>query len=347
MRLTQRVCLGALAALVVLTGWSASAMAQRVGYRLKNMVPLGQKPALVLQPGESIAQVELLLKRGDGQTQRFVRKNLKADVEVEIPFKQPVGTFKYTATLKMRTDAGASEVSFEFDATVAKRVSVKVLKELSSLAERQITVEFDGPVTHAEMVVKGDAGVIDERRIDLSGAGAGKPVPLPWQSDAEVAVRRIEIKIYDPAGFWTGLELIPFSVSIPHDEVNFDSGKSTFPASEAAKLDKTLALIRAEIAKYGDDLQINLYISGYTDTVGNRQSNLSLSYARARAIAAYFRQKGLAIPIYYQGFGEDALAVQTADEVDEPRNRRALYILGNVSPPKSGPIPRSDWRRLQ
>ncbi len=68
---------------------------------------------------------------------------------------------------------------------------------------------------------------------------------------------------------------------------------------------------------------------------------------RAQAIASYFKRKGIKIPIFYQGFGEDVLWVKTDDNVDESRNRRALYLLGNQRPPISDMIPRSEWKRLQ
>jgi outer membrane protein OmpA-like peptidoglycan-associated protein len=80
--------------------------------------------------------------------------------------------------------------------------------------------------------------------------------------------------------------------------------------------------------------------------VGDKGANRTLSQQRARAIGAYFRKKGLSVPIYFQGFGEDALAVKTEDNVDEARNRRALYILSNFPPPVSYHLPRKAWKRL-
>ncbi|MEL6179734.1 MAG: OmpA family protein, partial [Myxococcota bacterium] len=158
---------------------------------------------------------------------------------------------------------------------------------------------------------------------------------------------RIDIKIHDQMGFWQTVELVPFTVDIPHDEVNFDSGKATFAASEEGKLEKTYVLLSQELEKHGSDLEISLYIAGYTDTVGPARANIGLSTSRARAIAAWFRKRGIRIPIYYQGFGESVLAVQTADNVDEKRNRRALYILGNQKPLRSAQLPRSDWKLLR
>lgn len=330
---------------LALTFICATAMAQRVGYRLQNRVALGDKPQVVLQPGEDIQAMEIIIKRKDGPTQTFRKKNLKAGAEVSLPINQPEGRFEYEATLKMTTAQGDSEVRFEFDAVVARRVTVSVVKDACDLAAGKITLLVDGAVTHADLVVAGESGVIAERQVELGHVTPGVPFELTWQGEGEA--RQIDVKVHDPAGFWTGLQLVPFSVDIPHEEVNFDSGKSTFQPSEARKLDDTLKLIQAEVAKYGKDLEINLYIVGYTDTVGARESNIGLSQARARAIGAYFRQKGLKIPVYYQGFGEDVLAVQTGDNVDEPRNRRAVYVLGNLAPPRSGQIPKGEWKRLQ
>ena len=86
---------------------------------------------------------------------------------------------------------------------------------------------------------------------------------------------------------------------------------------------------------------ITLYIAGHTDTVGNPTHNFKLSQDRARSIAAWFRKRGVKIPISYEGFGETSLAVKTADNIDEVKNRRADYILSDgpptLSPPSSRP----------
>ena len=67
----------------------------------------------------------------------------------------------------------------------------------------------------------------------------------------------------------------------------------------------------------------------------------SCSRRRAHAIAAWFKGRGLKIAIAYEGLGSSALLVKTGDQVDEPRNRRADYILA-LDPPK---LPaQSSWK---
>ena len=56
---------------------------------------------------------------------------------------------------------------------------------------------------------------------------------------------------------------------------------------------------------------LTLYVAGHTDTVGNAGYNLKLSQARAQSLGRWFRQRGVRIPIAFEGFGETALKVQT------------------------------------
>jgi MYXO-CTERM domain-containing protein len=88
-----------------------------------------------------------------------------------------------------------------------------------------------------------------------------------------------------------------------------------------------------------------LYIVGYTDTVGPTPYNDELSRSRAKAIAKYFHDKGFWAEIYYAGMGERAPRVETGDNVDEVRNRRALYLLGVQDPASGGQIPHK-WQKL-
>jgi outer membrane protein OmpA-like peptidoglycan-associated protein len=240
---------------------------------------------------------------------------------------------------------GAHEARLKFDAIVATPVTVTLDPDLSSLDKKQVVFRSNAVVAYAEMTLYGDGGTLSDRKFDLSSFNKGDALVLGW--DTTKPITKIDVRIYDPATYWTSYELTPFMVDIPHEEVTFDTGKATFNPSESAKLDRTYELLRREIDAHKDDLLIQLYIAGYTDTVGTSPSNITLSNRRANAIASYFRKKGIKIPIFFQGFGEDVLWVKTEDNVDQAGNRRAVYLLGNQRPPLSDMIPRSDWKRLQ
>ncbi|HEY8923491.1 MAG TPA: OmpA family protein, partial [Polyangia bacterium] len=65
-----------------------------------------------------------------------------------------------------------------------------------------------------------------------------------------------------------------------------------------------------------------------------------------QSISRWFKGHGLRIPVAYEGFGESALAVQTADNVDEIRNRRVDYILSIDEPALRATGFRPSWKRL-
>lgn len=64
-------------------------------------------------------------------------------------------------------------------------------------------------------------------------------------------------------------------------------------------------------------------VIGHTDTVGNAEANEALGLKRAQEIAALLTQLGMqAFALVVASHGERDLLVPTADEADEPRNRR-------------------------
>ena len=140
---------------------------------------------------------------------------------------------------------------------------------------------------------------------------------------------------------------MPWSVSVEHKEVEFDTDKAVIRPSEVASLEDSYKKIKDVLRTVeGKGLgRITLFIAGHTDTMGSDQHNMDLSRRRAQSIAAWFMKRGLCIPIAYEGFGETALKKMTKDEVDEQANRRADYILA-VEPPrmKKGGTPA--WKTL-
>jgi outer membrane protein OmpA-like peptidoglycan-associated protein len=104
-------------------------------------------------------------------------------------------------------------------------------------------------------------------------------------------------------------------VNLP-DGVTFATGSYSISPTFQSTLDK----VAASLIQYPNSL-IDVY--GHTDTVGSTASNQVLSENRARAVANYLIGKGVpASRIRWQGFGETQLKVQTADNVNEPANRR-------------------------
>jgi len=193
-----------------------------------------------------------------------------------------------------------------------------------------------------------DNGVLVEREESFSDHEATAPLVVTWEplgKDAEIG--RIDVRVSEPGGAYQSYSLFPWTVYIPHEEVTFATDSSAIAASESPKLQASLAKITDALAKHKDLGAIRLYIAGHTDTVGTAKYNLGLSQKRAQAIAGWFRKNGLALPIVYEGFGEQALRIATPDSTDEPRNRRVDYILSVEDPVLRATDFRPAWKPVK
>lgn len=316
-------------------------------YRVESGVQKGKsKPTVILRATGDIAEATIELEREDGEMiTRDIGSMAGGDTK-RIPIDQPEGTYAYDVQIRGKGVDGADiDTSFQTRMKVLGTLEVRVNKNRAQVANGEVTMEGNRPIEKVHVTVKDDSGKTLHEGMQSVGGKTG-PFKVKWPKTDRVS--SVQLKAYDVHGFWRGMKLEPFWVKIPHDEVRFKFGTATWEDSEVSKLEDSLERIREAMKKHGDKgLELQLYISGYTDTVGSKSSNRKLSRKRARAIGQWFRENGLDISIYYQGFGEDVLAVQTPDDTKKKANRRAIYILGNARPPTSGEIPRSNWKPLQ
>jgi outer membrane protein OmpA-like peptidoglycan-associated protein len=94
---------------------------------------------------------------------------------------------------------------------------------------------------------------------------------------------------------------------------------------------ETLNSVANSLVQYPNSL---IDVFGFTDTTGSPATNQRLSEERARAVADYLIARGVARSrIETRGYGEDRayLRVPTADNVDEPRNRRVEIKIIPIS----------------
>jgi outer membrane protein OmpA-like peptidoglycan-associated protein len=224
---------------------------------------------------------------------------------------------------------------------------IQVDKSKVDLVNHRLEIRMSLPPADVEIKVLSETGeeLADERH-DFTGQPAGSPLVVTWTPSSDATAARIELTAHDVAGGFAGMAIVSWSLSIPHEEVVFKTDSAEIDESERPKLDASLQQINAALAKHKDEFgRPTLFIAGHTDTVGGTAYNFKLSQARAQAIARWFRNHGLRIPVAYEGFGEAALAVKTADNVDEPRNRRADYILAVEEPTLRATGFRPSWKR--
>ncbi|WP_164019482.1 OmpA family protein [Pyxidicoccus trucidator] len=323
------------------------ALADAIRASLEGRAALGEKlPTLLIHIEEPIAGFEVKLKRSDGKVVE-VKGGGKPGIVRRIELEQPEGRFHYEGELVVRfPDAEAGTLPLSFDTELYGPLKLEVRKEDVDVAGRRLRFTLNRPAGRVDLTVLMDTGKkAFDGEVPFKGEAAGTPLELKWPAE-EGRVMKISLKAFDTAEFYMGLDLFPWQVDIPHEEVNFASGSADVPAAERSKLDKSHALIAESLAKYGRFAALRLYVLGHTDTVGPTTDNRELSLKRAKSLATYFRKRGLRVPVFYEGFGEQSPAVATPDETAEAGNRRAEYIIAVEDPVlQQAPYP-PRWRKL-
>ena len=235
-------------------------------------------------------------------------------------------------------------------AAPASTLKVAVDKSKVDLKAHRLEVKMSRPAGKVKITVydESNAKLADEEQ-DFTGRAGGTPLIVTWNPSSDATVSKIELRAYDAQGNWVGVELAPWFVNIPHDDVNFRTDSAEIDAAEVPKVEAAYGKIAEVLAKDAASGRmhagITLYIAGHTDTVGSPSHNFKLSQDRARSIAAWFRKRGVKIPISYDGFGETSLVVKTADNTDEVKNRRADYVLSDGPPTLSNTF-KPSWKRI-
>lgn len=334
--------------LILATLLPALALADSINVTLTNKALKGKGvPAVHIEILEPIAGFKLSLAKDGGKPQEW-KGGGRPGVTRTIELPQPEGTAKWFGELVINLPNGTTAtMPLEFETELVGPLTLTMDKEKDvDVPGRKLHFSLNQPIAKAHLMVLMDTGktVIDED-IAFNGEPAGTKLEVSWP-EAKGQAMKINLRVWAKSGVFNGVELTNWHVDIPHDDVAFASGKWDISAEEAAKLEASLKLILDAVEKYGSLAQIRLFIIGFTDTVGPTDSNRTLSYNRARSIGSWFKKKGVRIPVHFEGFGEQALLVGTADETDEPRNRRALYVIAIDDPPVTGAPFAPKWQRL-
>jgi outer membrane protein OmpA-like peptidoglycan-associated protein len=333
---------------------AGSARAQPVGYQLHGDVQVGHKPMLEITAAQPLTDLRLELDRDDGKHFAVQHRSLAKHQAVMLPVGDgAAGKAVYKGTLSARVAGEPERWSGDLALETLVRAPIKVSYDIDHLDLDHHVLQFklSRPAGTAALTVVGEDG----KDLGTGAATYQKEPPdtwlsISWTQPADTRVMLMKLHVVAADGLTTDLELVPWSVAVEHEDVNFAANSAVIEPGEEAKLDAGLAKITEIVKRSERFLKMRLYVAGHTDTVGTTASNRKLSLARARAIAAYFRGKGLALPIAFAGFGEEVLKVKTADETDERGNRRVDYVLGPAAapPPFKGSYlkARADWKQL-
>lgn len=113
---------------------------------------------------------------------------------------------------------------------------------------------------------------------------------------------------------------------------------TVFFALDSSRIDaENMAIVERAAAEFAATGTTAVSIVGHTDTTGSREHNMRLSQRRAESVASALAARGVpadAVTLAWRG--QDDLAVPTADNVLEPRNRRAEIT---IDMPAAAPAP--------
>jgi outer membrane protein OmpA-like peptidoglycan-associated protein len=356
-RLRRSLGVAATACLAVITATAAdtpavAAAADAIVIRYVTKVSAPARPKIQLEAREPVGRVTVQLTRDDGKRFEGRFGGMRAGERREILLGEEPGTHRYEGSLVIDQGGAESRASLSLEAVVAASLVITVDRSRVDLAGGRMEIVASRPPARVRIVVHGTAGgaPIAEEEHDVTGVAAGAPFLARFSTGSSAdagGIARVDVKVTDVDGFFTGVSLHPWSVYIPHEEVVFATDSADIAAAEKPKLDRSHETIAEAFRRHRTLGPVRLFIAGHTDSVGKPAYNLDLSRRRARAIAEYFRRKGLRLPIAFEGFGEHAPVVGTADETDEPRNRRVDYILALEEPQlkAAGWVPQ--WKDLR
>ena len=303
----------------------------------------GEKPALLLTPRRAVAYLYVEIEAG-GETVTYEREDLPVGKQVRFEWKRDPRVTAATALMRVEySDGNVEQFQVPVEYSYGGSLSVDLSRASADVSARTLNVRVDNPVDKADITAYGAGrAVLDQRTVPVSG-GPGD-IEVPWVGDpADVVL--LDVQLYS-GNTWAGFTYSPWFLDVPHEDVLFDSDQADIPATETWKLEATLRELQDVLDKYGDLVPVKLYIGGCTDTVGDGAHNRDLSLRRARSIATWLRGHGYDRPIFYHGFGESWLSVQTGDGVDNAANRRAVYLVGANPPPAGSGVPAVSWSAL-
>ena len=193
------------------------------------------------------------------------------------------------------------------------------LDELVNQRAALMTV-LDGGARSDMPALAARAQVMFDCWVEEAEEGPYDPGPVARHQPAQIAlckdafVEAMEALTFVPLPVVAGRRPTEFAV-------HFEWDSAELSAEAGNQLDEIVDEVRIQRVK-------RVSVEGHADTSGTPLHNLDLSEKRARAVAAYLIAVGVDPDVIeVNWFGENMLAVVTADGVRERANRRTTVVL--------------------
>ena len=315
---------------------------------------VGQPLIISIEVSQRLKSLNASLLRSKGLVELGHKRwtAVTAHRSYKLKYSLSAGKHELKLVLSAITANGPSKIEFPLEVRVIAPMRVEISKDGLDANQGRLSIFAHTALAQAKVEIFDKTGGLTERKvIEFSAANQIGSIELMFEPIKPERVFRLELSLEDGAGQWKRFKFVRWFAEIPHDDVVFESGRWEILPEESQKLDAAITILRQEVEAFRAsvgradvDFDVSLYVGGMTDTVGTKADNQRLSLKRARSIAAYFRRKRLALPIYVAGFGEAGLRLPTADEVPEAQNRRAIYVLTSGTHPNLTP-PSGQWQK--
>jgi len=193
------------------------------------------------------------------------------------------------------------------------------MRFIASLALAAALLAGCAPATRVVLLPQPDGSA---SAVEVTSAAGAAVLSQPYAA-AEVRTRAVDTRQLDAEAVRKRYgQLLSVQPGAPERfTLYFLPGTSSLTPESTAELADVLA--RATNRPGGE-----IVVTGHTDRVGTLQSNDALSLQRAQAVRALIVGQGFnPLRVYAAGRGEREPVVPTADEVDEPKNRRVEIVV--------------------
>lgn len=355
--------------MLIIAFWPSLSLAQQaIEIQTSRVAQLGYgEPSITFKPNVS---GRLGVQLGCGPKQYQMETSITPGISETLPFEGlGVGTYQCTGAVQLTAEDGSTgEMPLHLEIQMLTPLTLSVSPEQLDIENKTLRVQASRPLGRVKIELRGFkasggvvGGVVGAKATDETSSPPTFPLgstetsitgmteaEIQWtQSDDADEILQIVVTGWDQQDFPGQVVLSPWSYAIPHEDVIFRTGSSGIDPVQAPKLQEAYEQLQSVLKKYGEIVVVQLYVAGYTDSVGSEVANQALSTDRAASIASWFKDVGFTGAIFYQGFGEAALAIPSGDETPEQRNRRAVYILAASTPQITDEIPTDRWTSLQ
>src|SRR5262249_38709042 len=149
----------------------------------------------------------------------------------------------------------------------APRSGLDILIDKSKVDLKEHRLEVKMNHVAAKVTIKvydeWNAVLADEEQ-DFAGRAPGSALVVTWSPSSDAPVGRIEVFAYDTDGAYKGIAIVPWSVSIPHEEVNFRRDSADIDDTEKPKLEASFQKVTEAVAAHKELGKITLFIAGPT-----------------------------------------------------------------------------------